>query len=185
MRKLEEFIVVLDGVFTPNLCDAIIAEYGDGDDWVQTEIRSGVDTSIRSAMTIGMSHQGVMEKNYAVRRKLDAYAFASVSKAIQTYNARFPYCLVESDSGYDILRYEPGQFYKEHVDSCKQNPRSVSCSIALNDDYDGGEFAFFGGEIKKKLPKGSALLFPSTFMYPHEILPVTRGTRYSIITWFI
>ena len=28
------------------------------------------------------------------------------------------------------------------------------------------------------------VMFPSTFMYPHEVMPVTKGTRYSIITWF-
>jgi predicted 2-oxoglutarate/Fe(II)-dependent dioxygenase YbiX len=61
----------------------------------------------------------------------------------------------------------------------------VSCSFALNDNYEGGEFSFFDGQIKIKLPKGAALLFPSNFMYPHQILPVTNGTRYSIITWFI
>ena len=36
-----------------------------------------------------------------------------------------------------------------------------------------------------KLKKGDAIMFPSNFMYPHEIMPVTQGTRYSIITWFI
>ena len=36
-----------------------------------------------------------------------------------------------------------------------------------------------------KLEKGDALMFPSNFMYPHEVMPVTKGTRYSIITWFV
>ena len=36
-----------------------------------------------------------------------------------------------------------------------------------------------------KLKKADAIMFPSNFMYPHEIMPVTQGTRYSIITWFI
>ncbi len=26
--------------------------------------------------------------------------------------------------------------------------------------------------------------FPSNFMYPHGIRPVTQGVRYSIVTWF-
>jgi hypothetical protein len=28
-------------------------------------------------------------------------------------------------------------------------------------------------------------MFPSNFLYPHSVLPVTEGTRYSIVTWFI
>jgi predicted 2-oxoglutarate/Fe(II)-dependent dioxygenase YbiX len=27
-------------------------------------------------------------------------------------------------------------------------------------------------------------LFPSNYLYPHRITPVTQGTRYSIVTWF-
>ena len=40
-------------------------------------------------------------------------------------------------------------------------------------------------DLKYKLDKGDAIMFPSNFMYPHEIMPVTKGTRYSAITWFI
>ena len=44
---------------------------------------------------------------------------------------------------------------------------------------------FFNEKLKYNLKKGSVLMFPSNFMYPHEILEVTKGTRYSIITWFL
>ena len=30
---------------------------------------------------------------------------------------------------------------------------------------------------------GSAVCFPSNFTFPHEILPVTKGTRYALVTW--
>ena len=62
---------------------------------------------------------------------------------------------------------------------------TMSCVFYWNDDFEGGEFAFFDREIKYKLDKGDAIMFASNFMYPHEIMPVTKGTRYSIITWFI
>ena len=26
-------------------------------------------------------------------------------------------------------------------------------------------------------------MFPSSFMYPHEVMPVTKGTRYSLVVW--
>jgi predicted 2-oxoglutarate/Fe(II)-dependent dioxygenase YbiX len=29
------------------------------------------------------------------------------------------------------------------------------------------------------------VLFPSSFMFPHEILEVTSGTRYAVVTWMI
>jgi len=185
MKSLEDYIVVLDGVFTYNLCDALLEEYALSNEWQQTSTGSGINTSVRNADTIQLSQSFVLELNYHTRKKLDAYVFASVGHAIDRYNTKFPHCHIEEDSGYEMLRYETGQFYKQHVDSFKAQPRAVSCSVSLNDDYDGGEWAFFDRSIEFRMPKGSAVLFPSNFMYPHEILPVTKGTRYSIVTWFV
>lgn len=58
----------------------------------------------------------------------------------------------------------------------------VSFIVNLNDDYEGGEL-IFSKEIKINLKKGDVVIFPSNFMYPHEISAVTAGTRYSIVGW--
>ena len=31
--------------------------------------------------------------------------------------------------------------------------------------------------------KGSALVFPSCFLYPHRVDPVISGIRYSCVSW--
>ena len=31
--------------------------------------------------------------------------------------------------------------------------------------------------------QGDLLIFPSNFMYPHKVEPITKGTRYSYISW--
>jgi predicted 2-oxoglutarate/Fe(II)-dependent dioxygenase YbiX len=57
----------------------------------------------------------------------------------------------------------------------------------LNDEYTGGELIFSdqkNKEIKKfKLQEGSIVFFPSNFLYPHGIQPITKGKRYSIVAW--
>lgn len=53
---------------------------------------------------------------------------------------------------------------------------------ALNDDYEGGELMLFGDQ-QIHLPAGSVVVFPSNFMYPHEVKPVKSGTRYSYVSW--
>ena len=53
----------------------------------------------------------------------------------------------------------------------------------LNDDYEGGEFTLCGENLDKD--KGSAVVFPSNFMFPHEVKKVTSGVRYSIMTWIL
>ncbi len=51
----------------------------------------------------------------------------------------------------------------------------------LNDDYEGGEFILIDEKIN--FSTGDILVFPSNFMYPHKVEPVTKGIRYSFISW--
>jgi predicted 2-oxoglutarate/Fe(II)-dependent dioxygenase YbiX len=186
MKNVNDYIVVFENVITPALCDAVLLEFSNEDEWQKTVIGNGrVSDEIRNAETVVLSYPHVIAKNAEIRVNLDKAIFASAGLAIQKYNKKFDNCKIQEDSGYELLRYKDGQFYIQHTDSFKDRPRAVSCSFALNDDYEGGEFAFFDRELKYKLKKGSCIMFPSNFMYPHEIMPVTSGTRYSIITWFI
>jgi hypothetical protein len=185
-KNLKDYIYVVKNVLSLNLCDAILNEFKNSDEWVDTIVGSGeIKKDIRNCQTIVISYPHVIQKNKNIRHKLDNAIFDGASKCIQEYNTKFPHCKIEEDSGYELLKYSEGCFYIQHTDSFKARPRAVSCSFILNDDFEGGEFAFFDRELKYKLDKGDALLFPSNFMYPHEVLPVTKGTRYSIVTWFI
>lgn len=186
MHNLKDYIVLIKNALTDPLCDAILQEFKNSDEWQDTVIGGGaVKKNIRNCQTIIMSYPNIIQKNNKVRFKLDKYIYLSAFECIKKYNTKFPHCKIEEDSGYELLKYPEGCFYIEHTDSFKARPRAVSCSFILNDDFEGGEFAFFNKELKYKLSKGDAIMFPSNFMYPHEVMPVTKGTRYSIVTWFI
>ena len=34
-----------------------------------------------------------------------------------------------------------------------------------------------------EIGKGDLLIFPSNFLYPHRVDPVTKGVRYSYVSW--
>jgi predicted 2-oxoglutarate/Fe(II)-dependent dioxygenase YbiX len=53
---------------------------------------------------------------------------------------------------------------------------------SLNNDYTGGEFVMWEDEVID-LPAGAIAVFPSNFMYPHEVRPVKTGVRYSYVSW--
>jgi predicted 2-oxoglutarate/Fe(II)-dependent dioxygenase YbiX len=186
-NKLEDYIYVVKNALSLGLCDEILDEFKNSDEWVDTAVgtHGEVNKQARNCQTIVISYPHVIQKNKDIRHKLDNDVLNGASKCIQEYNAKFSHCKIEEDSGYELLKYPEGCFYIEHTDSFKARPRAVSCSFILNDDFEGGEFAFFNKEIKYKLEKGDAIMFPSNFMYPHEVVPVTKGTRYSIVTWFI
>ena len=59
----------------------------------------------------------------------------------------------------------------------------VSSLLFLNDDYKGGQLKI--SNITYNTKKGSEIIFPSNFMFPHEVNLITEGTRYSIVTWLM
>jgi predicted 2-oxoglutarate/Fe(II)-dependent dioxygenase YbiX len=185
MLDIKDYIVEFKNVVPPELCDRILKEYTSSSDWLPAEIKNGVYADIRNASTILISDNLIISKNEQERRELDNLLFECAGKAIRAYNEKFLHAAIQEDSGYQLLKYEVGQFYTTHTDSFKQAPRAISCSFALNEDYEGGIFSLLDGLVEIKAEKGSALMFPSNFMYPHEIKPVTSGTRYAIITWFV
>jgi predicted 2-oxoglutarate/Fe(II)-dependent dioxygenase YbiX len=88
-----------------------------------------------------------------------------------------------------FLRYHPGQTMKTHWDQIhsifdgeRKGVPTLSIIGLLNDDFEGGELIMF--EDKKiETKKGDILIFPSNFLYPHKIAPVTKGVRYSYVSW--
>lgn len=188
--KLEDFIKVYDGIIDQDTCDNIIAEYMHSNEWMVAPLvgkkNNYTDTTIRNCNTIEISINSSIDINHAVRKKIDSFLFEKAGHAFSKYyNDTCCDSLkhISTDSGYTLLRYKEGGFFKQHTDSAKL-ARIVSMSFNLNDSYEGGEFAFFDRELVFKLKKGSVIVFPSNFMYPHEIMPVTKGTRYSVVTWF-
>jgi hypothetical protein len=184
--KITDFIEVYEDIVPHSLCDRIIEEFGNDEKLHLAPIGAhGIEnTQIRNVFTLFISDPKIFELNKNAQ-SLDTQIHECMINAAQKYRKKHPTVHINSDTGYSFLKYNEGNFYKYHCDSFTERPRSVSCSIALNDDYEGGDFSFFGNELTYKLKKGSVLMFPSTYMYPHEILTVTKGTRYSIVTWFI
>ena len=86
--------------------------------------------------------------------------------------------LINSSDNIRILRYEKGQCIKDHSDV--DGSIRASCTLNLNEDYEGGEFRFFNGKIKDTYKTGDAMLFPAEPIWIHGTEPITKGTRYSI-----
>ena len=85
-------------------------------------------------------------------------------------------------------RYPVGTMMREHYDHIHsifdgqmKGVPIVSIVANLNEDYEGSEFYCRGEKIELKT--GDILLFPSNFMYPHEVRETTKGTRYSFVSW--
>ena len=86
---------------------------------------------------------------------------------------------------FRVKRYRGGtdEQFDWHVDvgdkvSCK---RYLSFLFYLNDEYEGGETEFRETTFTPK--KGTVLIFPPTWQYPHRGCPVTSGDKYIMSTY--
>jgi predicted 2-oxoglutarate/Fe(II)-dependent dioxygenase YbiX len=65
------------------------------------------------------------------------------------------------------------------------NDRGIPVLTALailNDKYEGGELVFWQDTVVKT-GTGDIFVWPSLFLYPHRVEPVTKGERYSAVSW--
>ena len=174
--RLAAFLHIFDDIFTKDFCDTIINEYKEVD-YVEA-VDHGAD--YRKCMGAKILNNADEKRN-----KIDKNIFQSLQKLLEELKQIQPTLhSIQDDTGYDLLRYKKGDYYKPHIDAGTKDHRVLSCIIALNEDYLGGEIDMWQGASITKLRTGSVMVFPSNFLFPHGIRPITRGIRYSIVTWF-
>lgn len=86
----------------------------------------------------------------------------------------------------EVLRYQPGGHYVEHVDWCDRNQtRKVSLVVKLSDtdDYEGGDLLIRTKQQPMPTPRerGSVTIFPAWTL--HAVTPVTAGVRRTATAW--
>jgi PKHD-type hydroxylase len=90
---------------------------------------------------------------------------------------------IDKTENIQISKYKVNQYYDWHEDSKfnLENPRKLSFSLQLNDEFEGGLLEFKDIADQPIMEQGSIIVFPS--LIEHRVLPVTSGIRYSAVTW--
>ena len=91
-----------------------------------------------------------------------------------------------TDEGYNLLLYEEGGFYARHCDNFGKghHGRQISMVSFINDDYEGGQLHFPQIKVTLEPKKGDVAFFPSNWLFQHEALKVTKGTKISLVSWY-
>jgi len=113
------------------------------------------------------------------------WVFRRVTDITLNLNERFfKFDLFGLNEGFQFTNYEaPSGKYGKHVDRGMSTPvRKLSISIQLTDP-EGGELYLYDDDKGTLMDKtqGTLILFPSYVL--HEVMPVTKGTRNSLVTW--
>jgi predicted 2-oxoglutarate/Fe(II)-dependent dioxygenase YbiX len=98
---------------------------------------------------------------------------------------------VQEFSEIRFNRYQIGtnmKFHHDHIhtlfDGEKKGIPILSIIGLLNDNFEGGDLLMLDSK-KVQLEAGNIVLFPSNFLYPHAVTTITKGTRYSFVSWGI
>jgi hypothetical protein len=71
MNEIKDYILILENIISEKLCDSILNEYKDSNQWINTKIgKNIVNREIRNCTSIGISLNEIIEKNKNVRKKL-------------------------------------------------------------------------------------------------------------------
>lgn len=98
---------------------------------------------------------------------------------------------IDSVEGPQFLRYDINDHYDKHNDSESYENgklkrvvnRDISLLLYLNDDYEGGHLEFTELQLTIRPKAGMLIAFPSYLEFEHKVHPVTKGTRYAIVSW--
>ncbi len=174
-------IITVKKVLSPIYCDYVISEckrLGKYEKSI-TEAENSKYAPKESLVRTSSSLQISFAKKLNHVDRIVYNAFNKVTKQL--------YRLIGHDlqgEPYDLLRYEEGQQYKTHIDYNRENGRVTAAILYLNDNYEGGETEFPRQNETIKGEQGSVVLFPAIWTHPHRAMPIKKGTKYVVVTWF-
>lgn len=114
--------------------------------------------------------------------------YKKISELISDANEKiFEYDLISLEA-LQYTEYSEGEYYKEHIDVITNGPmhhqRKLSFTVQLSDerDYSGGELFLKPLGLTPILKKKGSITFFNSLL-THEITPVIRGKRISLVGW--
>lgn len=184
-QNIQDYVKVYENHISQDVCQQVIQDMVDGywekhsyhDPVTNTEQSYDNDLSVTYCRT-----EAGMEIQKQVWFAIQKY-FGEHLKELEWANSWMGY----TEPRYN--KYDVGtemRLHCDHIHTIFDGQRKgipvLTVLGGLNDDYEGGEFLMFRDK-RVELPAGAVAVFPSNFMFPHLVKPVTSGVRYSYVSW--
>lgn len=183
--NLKDYVKIYD-FLDKKTCNKIIKQIKKGEWKTHTFYNSAENsyTSYDNELSVSYSQtKEVMELHNNIWHIINKYTNEDMSFAKEWYTGW---------NGYTFLRFNrydvdtQMKLHCDHIhsifDGAHKGIPVLSILGSLNDDYEGGELVFWESEAIQ-LKAGQIMVFPSNFLYPHKVNMVTKGTRYSYVSW--
>ncbi len=175
--------LIIPEVMTPAECRRLIEAFEEGE---QTE--SGMNRLVDGKLVMEVDASAKLRRDHLVKDEtlsqqiMDIVGRRILPELVQCFQFRS-----NTMEMFKIVRYDTGYgHFRVHRDNTTPDaaPRRFALTLNLNThEYEGGGLRFpeFGPEIYAP-PAGSAIVFSCSLA--HEVLDVTKGQRYALLTFF-
>jgi len=183
--QLKDYVKVYSKFFSQDFCASIVNAL----DEIKWNKHSYFDPS-GNIKTSYENELSVSNEDVPFKKELDLNIWSILDKYIRQDMAHMN-SWFSNWSGYSFSRfnkYDPSTLMRLHCDHIttlfdgeRKGIPILTVLGVLNEDYEGGELMLCGEKIELKT--GDVMVFPSNFLYPHEVKPVKSGLRYSFVSW--
>jgi len=183
-KSLEEYVFQLHNIIPANICKQAIDE-SKKINWEENTFydnKTGKQINRSGKNELQMSHDDFPSSQLIMEK-----VHEGVTQYLKYLN--YPWFGIKYITEIRFNKYFENNEMAVHCDHIhsmfdgeKKGIPILSIVGVLNEDFVGGEFIMFNNyEIKFK--QGDIIIFPSNFMFPHKVKPVTQGIRYSFVNW--
>ena len=179
--KSSDFIYIQKDALPKSFCDNVIQKFELDDRKRQGQVGSGVRLDIKRSCDLSISGKEDW-KSY------DEAFFKSLNNALKEYLRFIPEEYIqfkalgrfEDDTGYQIQKTQPGDYYIWHHD--QTTSRLVTFIWYLNDVKDDGYTEFIDG-TRIQPEAGKLIIFPATWDFLHRGVSPKTETKYICTGW--
>jgi len=186
MKELAPGIVVFENIF-PESMEYIKKIEESGISWKSAEVlvneeenQSGTNTKARDTDIIMLPHHESHGDD--ILSEFTRKFHSNLKPCLDQYLNKY-YAKIEKFENPQLLRYGQEQMFHDHIDDHPFFTRRISLTYYLNDEYEGGDVEFSRHGLRFKAKKNDLLIFPSNFIYNHQVHQVTDGLRYVVVQW--
>ena len=168
-------------IFTPEQCQLII-NAGKSEKQETAQVGGGsvgtIDTKVRTSHISWIPFKKMPEMYKTIETLMH-----------KTNNNHFGFDNMQLTEPAQYTEYPEGGFYDWHIDSDvegKNEPPvrkiSMTCLLSHESEFEGGGLELMSDGKIARPKQGQAIFFASYIR--HRVIPITKGTRKSLVMWF-
>ena len=178
-KNLQDYISLYKQAINSEICNQTVEQLNIVP-WKKHSYNNPVtNESITYNNDLSISYEAILTKQIIINKVIDLVRNYAYKYEINI-SGLSPLRFNKYDAGTEMRKHH------DHIHTCfdgtKKGIPILTILGALNNNYKGGELIMFD-DFKINLEEGDIILFPSIFLYPHEVKMITEGIRYSFVCW--